>query len=83
MEAEEKQAGCPLRRVQLWHTIPLCLLAVVNLLLVILALLGLASYRIGMGVKDSVLRLAGSDLDSYDDSLATTSGTPSIISSAS
>jgi hypothetical protein len=38
---EKKKGGCPLRRVQLWHVIPLCLLAIVNLLLVIVALLGL------------------------------------------
>ncbi|TVY53669.1 hypothetical protein LCER1_G004110 [Lachnellula cervina] len=47
---EKKVGGCPLRRVQLWHTIPLCLLAAVNLLLIIFALLGLAGYRIGAGI---------------------------------
>ncbi|TVY12829.1 hypothetical protein LARI1_G009388 [Lachnellula arida] len=46
----KKLGGCPLRRVQLWHTIPLCLLAAVNLLLIIFALLGLAGYRIGAGI---------------------------------
>lgn len=49
-EGEPKKSGCPLRRVQLWHTIPLCLLAAVNLILVIIALLGLAGYRIAMPV---------------------------------
>jgi len=42
---ENGKKQCPLRRAQLWHTIPLCLLAVVNLLLIIIALLGLASWR--------------------------------------
>lgn len=59
----KKEAGCPLRRVQLWHTIPLCLLAVVNLLLVIVALLGLAGYRITMGIQRFVVNLAKPDLD--------------------
>jgi len=71
-EADGKKAGgCPLRRVQLWHTIPLCLLAIINLLLVIIALLGLAGYRITMGVQGFLLNLAKSDLDCnpYDDSL--------------
>jgi hypothetical protein len=49
-EGEPKKSGCPLRRVQLWHTIPLCLLAAVNLILVIIALLGLAGYRIATPV---------------------------------
>jgi hypothetical protein len=61
----KKEGGCPLRRVQLWHTIPLCLLAVVNLLLVIVALLGLAGYRITMGIQELLVNLAKSDLD-YD-----------------
>lgn len=42
---ENGKKQCPLRRAQLWHTIPLCLLAVINLLLVVVALLGLASWR--------------------------------------
>ena len=42
-ESGKKQ--CPLRHAHLWHTIPLCLLAVVNLLLVAIALLGLAGVR--------------------------------------
>lgn len=58
-----KQTGCPLRRVQLWHTIPLCLLAIINLLLVILALLGLAGYRIAMGLQSFLLRVAKIDLE--------------------
>jgi len=63
-EGEDKKNGsCPLRRVQLWHVIPLCLLAIVNLLLVIIALLGLAGYRIGLGVKGLVISLAKPDLD--------------------
>lgn len=53
-EAEGKKSGCPLRRVQLWHTIPLCLLAAVNLILVIIALLGLAGYRIATPVAAGV-----------------------------
>jgi hypothetical protein len=72
-EADGKKAGgCPLRRVQLWHTIPLCLLAIINLLLVIVALLGLAGYRIAMGVQGFLVNLAKSDLDCnpYDDSLS-------------
>lgn len=61
----KKEEGCPLRRVQLWHTIPLCLLAVINLLLVIAALLGLAGYRITMGIQKLLVNLAKPDLD-YD-----------------
>ena len=71
-ETDEKKAGdCPLRRVQLWHTIPLCLLAAINLLLVIVALLGLAGYRIAMGIQGFLVNLAKSDLDCnpYLDSL--------------
>jgi len=67
MEPEDeegiKRKGCPLRRVQLWHTIPLCLLAIINLLLVILALLGLAGYRIGMALQEIALTLFKTDLD--------------------
>ncbi|CAG8949306.1 hypothetical protein HYFRA_00004932 [Hymenoscyphus fraxineus] len=58
-----KPAGCPLRRVQLWHTIPLCLLAIINLLLVILALLGLAGYRVAMGLQVFLLGAAKIDLE--------------------
>ncbi|KAK0117710.1 hypothetical protein ONS95_012039 [Cadophora gregata] len=58
-----KPKGCPLRRVQLWHTIPLVLLAIINLILVIVALLGLAGYRIAVGIQDFVVGLAKSDLD--------------------
>ncbi|KUJ20436.1 uncharacterized protein LY89DRAFT_730480 [Mollisia scopiformis] len=54
----KKPKGCPLRRVQLWHTIPLCLLAVINLLLVIIALLGLAGYRIAVGIQNAMVSLA-------------------------
>jgi len=55
VEADEKgNGGCPLRRVQLWHTIPLCLLAIVNLLLVIVALLGVARE-----VEDAYGRILG------------------------
>ena len=57
----KKVGGCPLRRVQLWHTIPLCLLAAINLLLVIVALLGLAGYRIAMGVQGFIVSLARLD----------------------
>jgi hypothetical protein len=53
-EGQPKKSGCPLRRVQLWHTIPLCLLAAVNLILVIIALLGLAGYRIATPVAAGV-----------------------------
>lgn len=66
-----KPRGCPLRRVQLWHTIPLVLLAIINLILVIIALLGLAGYRIAMGVQGFVIGLAKSDLDNpYAESVA-------------
>lgn len=69
----KKDNGCPLRRVQLWHTIPLCLLAIINLLLVIIALLGLAGYRITMGIQVFVVKLARSDLDNpYAESSAGT-----------
>jgi hypothetical protein len=53
---ERKGLGCPLRRVQLWHTIPLCLLAIINLLLVIIALVGLAGYRIALYTQVFLLR---------------------------
>ncbi|KAG0649594.1 hypothetical protein D0Z07_3625 [Hyphodiscus hymeniophilus] len=63
-EADQKKtSGCPLRRVQLWHVIPLCLLAVVNLVLVIVALLGLAGYRVTIGVQGVLLNLVKPDLD--------------------
>lgn len=58
------KSGCPLRRVQLWHVIPLCLLAVLNLLLVIVALLGLASYRIILGIQRFMLNITKPDLES-------------------
>jgi len=76
-EADEKKAGdCPLRRVQLWHTIPLCLLAAINLLLVVIALLGLAGYRIIVGIQGFLVDLAKSDLDCnpYLDSLPDEAG---------
>jgi hypothetical protein len=57
----KKAGGCPLRRVQLWHTIPLCLLAAINLLLVIVALLGLAGYRIAMGIQGFIVSMARLD----------------------
>ncbi|KAI9644557.1 hypothetical protein NHQ30_006578 [Ciborinia camelliae] len=60
---DEKQKGCPLRRVQLWHTIPLCLLAIINLLLIIVALLGLAGYKIMMGIHRVVVEIMRSDLE--------------------
>ncbi|PQE25545.1 hypothetical protein CJF30_00000235 [Rutstroemia sp. NJR-2017a BBW] len=68
VEAEDEEGrkihgGCPLRRVQLWHTIPLCILAIINLLLIIVALLGLAGYRISMGVQRAVVNMTKSDLD--------------------
>jgi hypothetical protein len=59
----KKTGLCPLRRVQLWHVIPLCLLAIVNLLLVIIALLGLAGDRITIGVQGILLSFAKPDLD--------------------
>ena len=77
----KKTRGCPLRRVQLWHTIPLCLLAAVNLLLVIIALLGLAGYRITMGVQNVLIKLAKTDLDCnpYAESLADTSDAATLV----
>lgn len=68
---EQKKGGCPLRRVQLWHVIPLCILAILNLLLVIVALLGLAGYRIIMGVQGFVVNLinVGFDRDQYEEKL--------------
>ncbi|KAM3074117.1 hypothetical protein ACMFMF_006140 [Clarireedia jacksonii] len=63
-EGKKIHRGCPLRRVQLWHTIPLCILAIINLLLIIVALLGLAGYRISMGVQRAVVNMAKPDLDS-------------------
>lgn len=63
VRTEEKAQGCPLRRVQLWHVIPLCLLAIINLLLVIVALVGLAGYRIAMGLQALAVRIAKEELD--------------------
>lgn len=78
---EKKSSGCPLRRVQLWHVIPLCLLAIVNLLLVIIALLGLAGYRITMGVQGVLLSLVKTDLDCnpYAESLADTDDGATLV----
>jgi hypothetical protein len=62
-ENEDKKAtGCPLRRVQLWHVVSLCLLATVNLLFVIIALLGLASYRTAMGLQCILVSCAKTDI---------------------
>lgn len=60
----QRKGGCPLRRVQLWHVIPLCLFAILNILLVIVALVGLACYRIALGVQGFMLSIAKGDLDS-------------------
>lgn len=84
MESEiegKKSSGCPLRRVQLWHVIPLCLLAIINLLLVIVALLGLAGYRITMGVQSVLASLVKTDLDCnpYAESLADTDDGATLI----
>jgi hypothetical protein len=71
---EKKSRGCPLRRVQLWHVIPLCLLAIINLLLVVIALIGLAGYRITMGVQGVLISIIKTDLECnpYAESLADT-----------
>jgi len=61
--SESLKGKCPLRRVQLWHVIPLCLLAIINLLLVIVALLGLAGYRISIGLQKFIVRMAKIDVD--------------------
>lgn len=78
---DKKPSGCPLRRVQLWHVIPLCLLAIVNLLLVIIALLGLAGYRITMGVQGLLVSLVKTDLDCnpYAESLADTDDGATLV----
>lgn len=60
-DGKPKTPGCPLRRVQLWHTIPLVLLAIINLLLVIIALLGLAGYRIALGLQNVVIHIVKND----------------------
>lgn len=60
---DEEKGRCPLRRVQLWHVIPLCLLAIVNLLLIILALLGLAGYRIVVGLQSLIIAWANADIE--------------------
>ncbi|RDL41786.1 Uncharacterized protein BP5553_01765 [Venustampulla echinocandica] len=79
-DGKPKTPGCPLRRVQLWHTIPLVLLAIINLLLVIIALLGLAGYRIAMGLQGLVFRIAKNDFDyrpySESENLIDTSDVP-------
>lgn len=85
-EGEEKKAGgCPLRRVQLWHVIPLCLLAIVNLILVIVALLGLAGYRITIGAQGMIVSLAKPDLDCgpYAESLADTDDRSTLVADKS
>ena len=78
---EKKSSECPLRRVQLWHVIPLCLLAIVNLLVVIVALLGLAGYRITMGVEGVLVNLVKTDLDCnpYAESLADTDDGATLV----
>ena len=78
---EKKTGGCPLRRVQLWHVIPLCLLAIVNLLLIIIALLGLAGYRVTVGVQGVVVSLVRADLDGnpYAESLADTDDFATLV----
>ncbi|RDW71832.1 hypothetical protein BP5796_07866 [Coleophoma crateriformis] len=57
----EKIKGCPLRRVQLWHTIPLCLIAIIIPLLigivVLILLLGLAGYRISTKINEVAMQL--------------------------
>ncbi|RDW66387.1 hypothetical protein BP6252_10022 [Coleophoma cylindrospora] len=57
----EKIKGCPLRRVQLWHTIPLCLIAIIIPLLigivVLILLLGLAGYRISTKINEMAMQL--------------------------
>lgn len=58
-----KPRGCPLRRVRLWHTIPLVILAIINLVLVTIALLGLAGFRIAVGVQELLASLFRTDLD--------------------
>lgn len=63
IEDKGQAKGCPLRHVQLWHTIPLCLFGIINLLLVIVALLGLASYRIIMGTQAVVVSFAKAQLN--------------------
>lgn len=70
-EGDDKRGSCPLRKVQLWHVIPLCLFAILNLLLVIVALLGLAGYRIMIGLQVFIVNLAKGDIDNdpYAESL--------------
>lgn len=86
-DSEGKSSGCPLRRVQLWHTIPLVLLAIINLLLVIVALLGLALYRIATGIMDFrvVVEKADSDAKPHVDNLidAEVDGVMEVSSKAS
>ncbi|KAL3420623.1 hypothetical protein PVAG01_07068 [Phlyctema vagabunda] len=71
----KKINGCPFRRIQLWHTIPLCLLAIVIPLLVgvtvLASLLGLAGYRIAVGTQEIVVGLmrANEGLRPYAESL--------------
>jgi hypothetical protein len=71
----KKPKGCPLRRVQLWHTIPLCLLAVINLLLVIIALLGLAGYRIAKGIQSAVVNVVTPESPYAESVMGTDDGT--------
>lgn len=56
IEDKHQARGCPLRRVELWHSIPLCLLAIINLLIIIVALLGVALYRLVMIAQAALVR---------------------------
>lgn len=46
-EEVPRRAGCPLKRIKLSHTIPLCVFVMCNMWLVIGALIGIALLRLG------------------------------------
>ena len=53
----EKKRECPLKRVSLWHILPMCLFLVVNIFLAIIFLLGLALWRISIEVEHGSMKL--------------------------
>lgn len=46
LEAAPQRTGCPLKRVKLSHTIPLCIFVMCNMWLVVGALLGISIARL-------------------------------------
>lgn len=51
----ELHGVCPLMRIKVFHAIPLCLLAIIVLLLASIILIVLALYRLGLGVGSIII----------------------------